>query len=103
DCYRARCSYAEEPWSRFLDYGLILTGLYPVGLYKLSLRQFLVGGVMLPYPDFLRPLHLPLLAGAVFAFFLAAWTLKTIREFRDRRGSVPKTLLISITTVVSFF
>ena len=50
DCYRARSTVVEEKWSKLVDYGLILTGMYPIGLYKLSLRQFLVGGVVLPYP-----------------------------------------------------
>jgi hypothetical protein len=102
DCYRARNSFAEERWSRLVDYGLILTGLYPIGLYKLSLMQFRVGGIVLPYPDFARGLHLPWVAGAVFAIFLTAWIVKTVAEFQDGRGSVPKTLLIGITTVVSF-
>ena len=102
DCYRARAAVTEQRWSRFVDYGLVLTGLYPIGLYKMSLRLFLVGGVVLPYPDFLRAFHLPVLAGVVFFFFLVAWIAKTIAEFREGRGSVPKTLLISVTTVVSF-
>lgn len=102
DCYRERSGFPESKWSRVLDYGLILTGLYPIGLYKLSLRQFKVGGVVLPYPDWVQGLHLPLLAGLVFAVFLAGWVLKTTKEFRDGRASVPKTLLIGITTVVSF-
>lgn len=102
DCYRARNTWAEQKWSRYVDYGLILTGLYPIGIYKLSLRQFQVGGVVLPFPEFLMPLHLPVLAGIVFAIFLALWTAKTVKEFREGRGSVPKTLLIGITTVVSF-
>ena len=102
DCYRARSSAAEKKWSRLVDYGLILTGLYPIGLYKLSLRQFYVGGVVLPYPDWLRSLGLPVLAGILFAGFLTAWIIKTAAEFREGRGSVPKTLLIGITTVVSF-
>jgi hypothetical protein len=79
-----------------------MTALYPVGLYKMSLKLFHVGGVVLPYPDFVRPLHLPLVAGAVFAFFLVAWISKTMVEFREGRASVPKTLLLSVTTVVSF-
>jgi hypothetical protein len=68
----------------------------------MSLRLFMVGGVVLPYPDFLRAFHLPILAGVVFFLFLFAWIAKTIAEFREGRGSVPKTLLISVTTVVSF-
>ena len=102
DCYRARSTWAEGAWSRYVDYGVILTGLYPIGLYKLSLRQFQVGGVTLPYPDFLQALHLPVIAGAVFAVCLALWVAKTVAEFREGRGSVPKALLIGITTVVSF-
>jgi hypothetical protein len=80
---------------------VVLTGLYPIGLYKLSLRQFEVGGVVLPYPEFLIPLKLHLVAAALFAVFTLAWIIKTVGEFRDGRGSIPKTLLISITTVVS--
>ena len=102
DCYRTRAGRPDPRWSRLVDYGLILTGLYPIGLYKISLERFHVGGVVLPYPEALRPLHLPLLAGAVFAGFLAAWIWKTAAEFRAGAGSLPKTLLIAITTVTSF-
>jgi hypothetical protein len=38
----------------------------------------------------------------VFGVFLLGWTAKTVAEFRELRASVPKTLLIGITTVVSF-
>ncbi|MBZ5582578.1 MAG: hypothetical protein LAQ30_10315 [Acidobacteriia bacterium] len=102
DCYRTRAGRPDPRWSRLVDYGLILTGLYPIGLYKISLERFHVGGVVLPYPEALPPLHLPLLAGAVFAGFLAAWIWKTAAEFRAGAGSLPKTLLIAITTVTSF-
>jgi hypothetical protein len=102
DCYRKRAGWVDQRWSQLVDYGLILTGLYPIGIYKMSLEQFKVGGVLLPYPDFLKPLPLAALAGAVFAGFLIAWIVKTTAEFREGRGNVPKTLLIGITTVVSF-
>lgn len=101
DCYRSRNAAPERRWSRYVDYGVILTGLYPIGLYKLSLRQFEVGGVVLPYPQALVPLNLHVAAGVVFAGCLAAWIAKTIVEFRTGRGSTPKTLLIGITTAVS--
>jgi hypothetical protein len=101
DCYRQRHSSVESARSRWLDYGVILTGLYPIGLYKLSLRQFQVGGVVLPYPEFLIPLRLHWIAGAIFGILAVAWIVKTTQEFRDGRGSVPKTLLISITSLVS--
>ncbi len=102
DCYRAKRG-ADPLWSRAVDYGVILTGLYPIGLYKLSLRQFHVGGVLLPYPEWLRALHLPEIAGAVFGTLMVVWVAKTVTESRQGRLNQPKTLLIAITTTVSFF
>jgi hypothetical protein len=102
DCYRSRSAHAEKKWSRLVDYGLVMTALYPIGIYKMSQRLFHVGGVVLPYPDSFRILNLPVLAGIVFGIFLVAWIAKTVVEFREERGSVPKTLLISLTTLISF-
>jgi hypothetical protein len=102
DLYRERGAFPDQTWSRYVDYGLILTGLYPIGIYKMAQGNFRVGGIALPYPEFLKQLPLAQLAGVVFAMLLAAWLVKTVREFRAGRGNVPKTLLIGITTVVSF-
>ena len=103
DCYRVKNWAADPLWSRAVDYGVILTGLYPIGMYKLSQRKFHVGGVLLPYPDWLRGLHLPEVAGAVFGTLMIVWVAKTVLESREGRISQPKTLLIGITSVVSFF
>lgn len=103
DCYRAQSPAPDPAWSRLIDYGLILTGLYPIGIYKLQQGKFHVGGVLLPFPEILRPLHLPQLMGAIFAFFLLAWIWKTGREARQGRMSAPKTMLIGVTSLVSFF
>jgi len=102
DCYRTKNGAADPLWSRLVDYGVILTGLYPIGMYKLSQRTFHVGGVVLPYPDWLRALHLPELAGILFGSFVVVWIAKTVTEYRQGRLSQPKTLLIGITSVVSF-
>jgi hypothetical protein len=102
DCYRTRAGARDPRWSRIVDYGLILTGLYPTGLYKLSLGEFRVGGVVPPYPDWLERFHLPIAAGVVFGAFLVAWIAKTLVEVNQGRASMPKTLLIAITTLVSF-
>ncbi len=101
DCYRARLGAAEARWSRPLDYAVVLSGLYPLGLAKIARGEFRVGGVVLAYPDWARPLHLPEAAAVTFALFLAAWIAKTAGEYRTGRMSVPKTALIAITVVVS--
>lgn len=102
DCYRVKGRAVDPLWSRSVDYGVILTGLYPIGMYKLSQRAFHVGGVLLPYPDWLRTLHLPEVAGVLFGALMTAWIVKTVAESRQGRLSQPKTLLIGITSVVSF-
>lgn len=102
DCYRARSGVEEPRWSRWVDYGVILTGLYPIGLYKLATGTFNVGGVTLPYPDHLRPYPVPQIAGFVFFGLLAVWIWKTAVESREGRMSSPKALLIGITSLVSF-
>jgi hypothetical protein len=102
DCYRRRGARREPLWSRATDYGLILTGLYPIGILKISEGRFHVGGVALPFPEFLRPFHLPAIALSVFGIFLVTWVAKTAAEIRRGDVSMPKTTLIAITTVVSF-
>jgi hypothetical protein len=102
DCYRNRAARRDPLWSRAVDYSLILSGLYPIGLMKIAQGHFGVGGVILPYPDFLRPLNLPTVAAVVFAVSLVAWIGKTTLEIHRGTVSMPKTLLIGITTVVSF-
>ena len=103
DCYRAQSRVPDPAWSRAVDYGLILTGLYPIGIYKIAQGNFRVGGVVLPFPDRLRGLHLPQVVGAIFAIFLLAWMWKTFQEAQQGRMSVPKTMLIGVTSIVSFF
>jgi hypothetical protein len=102
DCYRTQSATPDPAWSRAIDYGLILTGLYPIGVYKMARGEFHVGGVVLPFPEWLRPLHLPQLMGAVFGIFLLAWIWKTGLEARAGRMNPPKTLLLGVTSIVSF-
>jgi len=103
DCYRAQSRVPDPAWSRAIDYGVILTGLYPISMYKIAAGQFHIGGVLLPFPDRLRPYHLPQLVGATFAAFLLAWMAKTFQEAQQGRMSAPKTMLIGVTSIVSFF
>ncbi|MFN7994064.1 MAG: hypothetical protein U0Q18_10700 [Bryobacteraceae bacterium] len=103
DCYRVKGRATDPAWSRAIDYGVILTGLYPIGMYKLSQGRFHVGGVVLPYPSWVRALHLPEVAGVLFGSLMIVWVAKTLVEARQGRVSQPKTLLIAITSLVSFF
>lgn len=102
DCYRQRGGQPDPLWSRLVDYGVIGLGLYPIGLMKLSSGDFAVGNVVLPYPEFLRPFHLPEIAAVVFFSLVILWIFKSLAERAAGRFNVPKTLLIGVTAVVSF-
>jgi len=52
DCYRARRDLPDRPWSRYIDYAVVLTGLYPIGLYKLSLGSSRSAESSYPTPSF---------------------------------------------------
>ena len=101
-------------WSRFIDYGLLITSIYPIATFKftgaplviwgidLSSEGFETGGRALLFPEFLKFEWLgPLAAAAFFAFFLA-FIAKTIWEWRVGLLHVPKTLHMSLAAVLFF-
>lgn len=102
DCYRMRVGHPDSAASRFIDYGVITTGLYPIGLDKMAQGRFVVGDVTLQLPEFTRGWPLPEIAGVFFFTCLAAWVLKSLWEASQGRLNIPKTLLIGITAVVSY-
>ena len=101
DCYRFKDPRPRSLWNRIVDYGLIFTGLYPLASSKLIQGQFLVAGTVIPVPEFTRQAWVPWAVTAVFLFFLAAFVVKTVQEWRSNRFNLASTLLISVTTVVS--
>jgi hypothetical protein len=106
DCYRSR-ETGREPkipslGSRWIDYAIVLTALYPVAMYRFTHNTFKVGQNLLYFPDFLKIDAVWMLASIAFATALALFAVKTWREFRAGDGNVPKTLLISVTVVACF-
>lgn len=103
DIYRARAARREAPWSRLIDYGLLMLCIYPIAAYKLVNHSFMLGDVEILMPSFLITPTTYVLVWLGFAFFLAAWMVKTVAEAKQRTLNVPKTILIGVTTLVAFF
>jgi hypothetical protein len=121
DAYRFKDPRGRAPslarwqlWSRIVDYGLLMTSLYPIATFKftgvplviggidLSSEGFETGGRALLFPDFLKVEWFgPLAAGAFFAFLLA-FVAKTIWEWRVGLLHVPKTLHMSLAAGLFF-
>ena len=103
DCYRAKGGHPEPLWSRLVDYGVVFTCLYPIATYKLVRGEFIVENRPMLIPEIFRTDLLVWLAATAFGVVLFLFIARTVKEVRERRVNVPKTLLISLTAVVSFF
>ena len=121
DSYRFKDPRGRAPnlvrWqhvSRVIDYGLLITSLYPIATFKftgvplvvfgnnLSSHGFETGGRALLFPDFLKFEWLGPLAAAGFLFFLLAFVVKTVWEWRVGLLHVPKTLHMSLASLLFF-
>ncbi|MER3397888.1 MAG: hypothetical protein C4316_05000 [Chloroflexota bacterium] len=104
DAYTLKARGTVNLRDRLVDYGLILSSLYPLALAKMVNGQFWIGPVNLKINDILYGQYwLAYMAGALFAVFFAAFIGRTVREYREGTLNVPKTLLILITATIMFF
>jgi hypothetical protein len=91
--------------SRLVDYGVILTALYPLAAWKIVQGTFMIGpnnlgemiGQFLPVGPWMV-----WLVGGAFAVALVAWIAKSVIERRQGKLHGPKTLFIALTVTASF-
>jgi hypothetical protein len=104
EAYNVRARLAFSWRSRLIDYGVILTCLYPIATYKMVSGQFKIGSVQLKYFQVIGGMYwLAALAALAFAVFLIFFIGKTLTEARRGYLNVPKTLLICVTICLMFF
>lgn len=101
-------------YSQVIDYGLLMTSLYPIATFKftgtplwfgntnISEHGFETGGRVLLFPDFLKQEWFAYLATAAFFTMLILFISKTIWEYRNGLFHVPKTLHMSLAAVLFF-
>lgn len=102
DAYRMKDPHGWTWEGRIVDYGLLLTALYPIATEKLINSEFVTGGRVLLFPSFLKQPWVPWMAWALFLFFLSAFIVKSAREWRQGTLHPGKTLLISLSAVLFF-
>lgn len=90
--------------ARLIDYAVILTCLFPVASYKISMDNFWIGANDLGQviPEFIKNPWFFYVVTTVFAIALLAFIVKTIREYQGGYLNVPKTVFIVLTMIVSF-
>lgn len=92
--------------SRYSDYAVVMTSLYPLAAVRIASGAFAIGPNNLS--DFIGS-FIPLgpwmvwLAGGAFAVSLAVWLVKSAGEAARGALHLPKTVFIALTVVASFF
>lgn len=100
-------------YSRIIDYGLLFTCLYPIASFRFTgtplwiggqniSLPFETGGRLLLFPEFLKQPWVAYLSMAAFVVFLLAFIVKTIWELRVGLFHAPKTLHMTLATVLFF-
>ena len=91
--------------ARIIDYGVVLTCLFPLAAYKISQGTFDVGTNDLTsvIPTFFQKEWFFIAMSTVFFAALAMFVAKSVREYTHGTLNLPKTAFISITVLVAFF
>ncbi len=98
ECYERKQPSHWQRWSRWIDYALVFSCLFPMASYKFIHNEFYIGETLLLYPDILKT---PIVFYTITAFFVLALLLfvgKTVDEMRHGTVHYPKLILI-LTTV----
>lgn len=90
--------------ARLIDYGIILTCLFPVASWKIANDNFWIGANDLGQviPAFFKAPWFFYVVAAVFGATLIAFVVKSVIEYRGGYLNWPKTVFIALTVIVSF-
>ena len=90
--------------ARLIDYGVILTCLFPMAAYKISQGSFDIGvnDLTRVIPDFFQQTWFFVVMSTIFTAAATAYVVKTVREIRGGYANWPKTVFIVLTVAVAF-
>ena len=89
--------------SQLIDYGVVITSIYPIAVWKMVQGRFKIGPVMLKHNELMAgQWWLAYLVSALFAILFGVFVIKTFQEYHEGCFNTPKTLLISLTVVLMF-
>jgi hypothetical protein len=90
--------------TRAIDYGVVVTSLYPIAVWKMVEGKFKIGPVELKFNEIMAGQEwLAYLASVLFLIMVGAFVAKTVHEIRSSHFNLPKTLLISLTVMLMFW
>ncbi len=110
DCYNNRYPKPLSLQSKVLDYVVVFSSLYPLGVWRMIHNTFTIGKVPILFPRFMMLESNPGLAWGlflvitvIFATSLTLWLWRSYNEYRRGVLHGPKFLLMALTIVIAFF
>jgi len=104
EAYNHKAGFGASLLARAIDYGVVLSSLYPIAVWKMVEGKFQIGPMRLKYNDIIGGWYwFAYLVFGLFFVMLAAFIFKTVIEIQAGQFNLPKTLLISITAAVMFW
>jgi len=110
DCYNHKNPRPISLQNRILDYVVVFSSLYPIGVWRMVTNNFRIGKIQILFPEFLMIENNPVLgwsvflvATMVFGVSLTLWIWRTYREYLRGELHMPKALLMGLTIVIAFF
>ncbi|MBL8134939.1 MAG: hypothetical protein JNL42_23995 [Anaerolineae bacterium] len=91
-------------WSRMIDYAVVMTCLFPFAALKISQGSFDIGtnDLTAVIPDLFEAEWFFYFMAGLFLLALAAYVVKTYREYRGGYINWPKTIFMALTVAVAF-
>ncbi|MBI5216218.1 MAG: hypothetical protein HY960_10740 [Ignavibacteriae bacterium] len=102
-CYDRKAKLPPSKLSKFIDYSVVFSSLYPIATYKFVTGEFRIGSNIILFPEFLKHEALVWLVGGYFGISVALFIWKSVKEIRSGVVHYPKFLLMSLTVVIAFF
>lgn len=110
DCYNQKVTAKISLPNRILDYVVVFSSLYPIGVWRMVSNDFKIGQIQLLFPEYMMIENNPTLGWAlflsvtmIFGASLTLWIGRSYREYLRGELNIPKMLLMGLTIVVSFF
>ena len=103
ECYNRKAKLPPSFLSKFIDYSVVFSSLYPVATYKFVHSKFTIGQNTIFFPDFLKHDFIVYLVWLYFLASIIAFVWKTAKEMQDGVAHYPKIILMSLTVVIAFF
>ena len=108
-CYAEKSGKRASNYSRYLEYIVVFSSLYPIAMWRMVDGTFRIGQIELLIPRFILLEHNPFIGyslvtvvSVIFAASYTLWLLKSYAEYKSGSLNIPKFLFVFLTATITF-